>query len=237
MFGIVASSAFGVQYATLQYVGGRSDNVASTTISLTGLSGGIASSPSTGDLVIVVFGKGQNNALETSPISVTGYTQISNIAALNSSGDDLYFYVGYKRLTTAETSLSLVGLTTTESAVAIHVWRNTDATTPIDAGPGVITSNNARPTNQSITPVTQNAVVISTVGIGSDTANAVWSNSSLSNVVSAADDSTTGQECHVGIGSTLWAGGATNIPIWTSTDTDPSYAGASVTFALRPAAL
>ena len=241
MLGIIASSMSVVTPPAnpITYVGGRSDNVASSTISLTGLSGGIASQPSSGDLVVVVFGRGINNGT-TSNLSITGYTQIANLAGLSGSGDDFYFYVGYKYLNAADTSLTLVNSSATESAVAIHVWRNVSSTTPMDVTATTFASasgsgDNARPVPPSITPVSSGAVILSAVGIGSDVNNRTWTNASLSNVVSAPDDSTTGQECHVGIGSSTWSSGTYNVPTWTSDETDLSYSSAAVTMALRPA--
>lgn len=239
MLGIIASSITSALTGNILYVGGRSDSVSSSTISLTGLTGGLASQPSTGDLVMVVYGRGVNNGT-TSNLSVTGYTQVANLAGKSASGDDLYFYVGYKYLSAADTTLSLVNSTTTESAVAIHVWRNVNSTTPIDVTSTTFASaagstDNARPIPPSITPVTSGAIVLSAVGIGSDTAGRTWTNSGLDNVVSAPDDITTGQECHIAIGSDIWSSGTYNVPTWTSDDTDPSYSSAAVTMALRPA--
>lgn len=238
MFGIIANSVVNEttpQYATIQYVGGRSDSVSATTVSLTGLTGGLAAQPSSGDLVVVVFGKGVTGT--TSNLSVTGYTQVANLASTTGTSDNLYFYVGYKYLTAADTSLSLVNSTTVDSAVSIHVWRNVSSTNPLDVTSTTSISDSSRPIAPSITPVTSGAVILSAVGIGSDTAGATWTNSSLSNVVSAPDDSTTNQECHVGIGSSTWTSGTFSVPTWTSSDNDASYAGAAVTMALRPALL
>lgn len=234
MFGIIASSITSAPTGNILYVGGRSDSVSSSTISLTGLTGGLASQPSVGDLVMVVYGKGVDTG-STSNISVTGYTQIANLASLSQSGDNLYFYVGYKYLTSADTTLSLVNSATTDSAVAIHVWRNVNSTTPMDVTATTFTGSNVRPTAPTITPTTSGAIILSAVGIGSDTTGRVWTNSSLDNVVSAPDDSTTGQECHVGLGSDTWSSGTYSVPTWTSSETDSTYASAAVTMALRPA--
>lgn len=239
MFGIVANSVVSQttpQYATIQYVGGRSDSVSSNAVSLTGLSGGLATQPSLGDLVIVVFGRGTTGT--TSNLSVTGYTQVANLSSTTGTSDNLYFYVGYKYLTALDTTLTLVNSAITDSAVSIHVWRNVSSTNPLDVTSTTSISDSSRPIAPSITPVTSGAIILSAVGIGSDIAGATWTNSQLSNVISAPDDSTTNQECHVGIGSTAWtSAGAFSVPAWTSSDTDSTYAGAAVTMALRPALL
>lgn len=234
MTGVLGGLLGSYKKASPVYVGGKTAaNVTST--SLTNLSGGLASAPSAGDLVIVALALGVN-AGTVSNLSVTGYTQAANLASTDTSGDNLYFYVGYKYLTGADTTVSFVNSNTTESSVVVHVWRGVSSSSPLDVSARTAIAASARPAYPSITPVTEGSIIISTVAIGSDTAAASWTNASLLNVLSAAVPTTSaGQESHVGIGSDIWTTGTYSIPTWTSSDTDFSYSSAAVTLALRPA--
>lgn len=219
----------------IQYVGG-SAVVSTSTISLTSLTGGLASSASTNDFVVIAVAAGVNNA-STSPLGVTGYTQIANLTSdpAGASGDDLYFYVGYKYLTAADTSITITGGLASATVIAVQVWRNVNSTTPLDVTSTTVTDALMLPSAPAITPVTSGAVIVSTIGIGSDTASAAFTQSVMSNLVTIGDPSTTNQEAHVGIASASWTSGAYTPTGWGTTDGDSTGSGAAVTLALRPA--
>lgn len=217
------------------YVGGNAV-VSTSTISLTSLTGGLASSASINDLVIVTIAAGVNNGT-TSPLSVSGYTQAANLVSnpTSASGDDLYFYVGYKRLTAADTSVSITGGLASATVIAVQVWRNVNATTPFDVPSTSVTDILMLPSAPAITPLTPGAVIVSTIGIGSDTAGAAFTQSVMSNLVTIGDSSSTNQEAHVGMASANWTSGAYTPTGWGTTDDDGTGSGAAVTIALRPA--
>ena len=219
---------------TLQYVGGRAV-VSNTTISLTSLTGGLASSPSTNDFVIVGIAAGVNGGT-TSPLAATGYTQIANLTSnpTSANGDDLYFYVGYKYLTAADTSITITGGLASATVIAVQVWRNVDSATPLDVTPTTTTDALMLPSAPAITPVTSGAVVVSAIAIGSDTASAAFTQSVMSNLVTIGDTSTTNQEAHIGIASATWTSGLYTPTGWGTTDGDSTGSGAAVTMALRP---
>ncbi len=209
---------------------------AAGSVSLTGLAGGSNTSPSIGDIVIVSLAVGFDTAASTSPLGITGYTVIANLSSRAAAGDDLYYYTGYKVLTAADTSFTTTGFNSTNGgAVAVHVWRGVDQTTPMDV---TRTTTNtivgAFTSGPAITPVTENAMILSMVALGSDQSGRTWTNGSLSNVISGADP-TSGQDSHTAIGSKLWTGGSFTPTGWSSNDDDGTSSGAAVTIALRPA--
>lgn len=222
--------------STITYVGGNTA-VSSSSISLTSLSGGAATAPSAGDLVLVTIASGVNNGT-TSTLSVSGYTQVANLVSdpTGANGDDLYLYVGYKYLTAADTSVTISGGLSLATTIAVQVWRGVNPTTPLDVAATTVTDVVMLPTAPSITPVTTGAVVISAIGIGSDTTNRVFSHSTMDNVITIGDSSSTNQESHVGMAYKAWTSGTYNPSGWSTNDPDGSGSGAAVTLALRPAA-
>lgn len=140
----------------LVFVGGAGLNVASTstpTFSLTGLTGGIASSPSSGDIVIACIGV--NNTTDRNiQCTTSGYTEIFDL--FNSPAQ---FAAYYKILTSAETSISFNTGIAVVPRCCIHVWRNPNAT-QLDVTSTTNSTTLNAPDAPSITTVTNNAVVI-----------------------------------------------------------------------------
>lgn len=119
----------------IQYVGGSVDPRAGTsgniTVSLTSLSGGVATAPEAGDLVIVYFATG--STLDRNLV-VSGYTEITE---LYSNGViDTNFVAAYKFMgATPDTTVTLTGgtLSTADAGtIIVQVWRNVNATNPFD---------------------------------------------------------------------------------------------------------
>jgi hypothetical protein len=171
----------GATYAeNLLFVGGDALSSAATqtpTFSLTGLTGGIESSPASGDIVIacVAFKNGTDRNIQC---TTSGYTEVADLFAGSTNSCQLGVY--YKVLSSAETSVSFnLGVSPSEgSRFAVHVWRNLNST-PLDATTTTATnSNTGVPDAPSITTVTSNAIVIAvgaaaggTAGLNSDLAN------------------------------------------------------------------
>lgn len=120
----------------IQYVGGVANgfggNTSSQTVSLTSLSGGIASAPSAGDLVIVTHALA-STADRDLIISTTGYTEL-NEGYVNSTFDT-NLAISYKIMGgTPDTNVVITRSSITSAdaqAVAIQVWRGVDQTSPI----------------------------------------------------------------------------------------------------------
>lgn len=135
------------------YVGGMTGSAAGSTtddaFTLT-LTGGIASAPSAGDVVVVA-------AATASTVDrgyrISGYTQVSDL-----HGDDTYdtnLWLGYKVLTGADASFTITGgsgAADDSLAVCAMVFRNINSLAPVNS---VIAEEadggNAEPGNPSIT--------------------------------------------------------------------------------------
>lgn len=153
---------------TIEYVGGlcagRVGSTSTTTQSLSGtLTGGLASSPSEGDLVIVtmvVGSSGRNPATDiTTP---TGYTALG--ALLANGTYDTSMNVSYKFMPAtpdANFTVPSTGAITDAQRWTVQVFRGVDPTTPLDVTPVPATgtaSGNCDPA--SITPSTAGAWVV-----------------------------------------------------------------------------
>jgi hypothetical protein len=226
----------------IQYVGGSTTTAlggtANISVALTGLTGGIATAPAAGDIVIIAVSIG---AVTSKTYRISTYTQIASLYANDTY--DANLQVGWKRMgSTPDTTATITGgsgVSTDGMAIAVHVWRNVDSVTPIDSTPvTAAVLNTAIPAFGAVTPTTSGAVIICAAGSG-HIANAVtYTATSLSNFLTAVgNDSYDGT---VGMGSiSNWTpqDGATYTPLaWTFGGTNStSYAYCSVVFALRPA--
>jgi hypothetical protein len=160
--------------AGLQFVGGAGLSSTATqtpSFSLTSLTGGLASSPAAGDIVVVsvAMNDGTDRNIQC---TTTGYTEVADLFQQLTSGQNspIQLAAYYKVLSTAETSVAFNLGVSISSTFVCQVWRRINAT-PLDAttttavlgGVGAGT-----PDAPSITTVTNNAVVIA-VGAGSVT--------------------------------------------------------------------
>lgn len=203
-------------------------------VSLTGLTGGLASSPSEGDLVVVCAAAVAGSDLD---LAISGYTEVVDIAGVDNGYANLGLF--YKFMgSTPDTSVSAPRPVTSSlsAACAIHVWRGVDPTTPIDvAAQTAIGSNAGQPNPPSITPVTSGAVILAAgVGTEVDGLGAVFTTSDLSNFSTVVGNSTF--DVVVGMGSKAWTSGAFNPAAFggnASAGITDSWSAVSI--ALRPA--
>ena len=229
-------------FATLQYVGGATQGYLGTTsnitFSLTSLTGGLASAPAEGDLVIVCFA---TNPDDTGQISyrISGYTELANLYAIDT--DRAQLQVGYKIMTSSpDTSVTITGGTADidqAGAIAVHVWRNVDSSTPFD-----VTSTTVQETNTvladppSITPITSGAVIVAAGAGGHLEGLDTYSSSDLSNFLTSGGNDT--HDVTIGLGSSSWTSGPFDPAQFTFSDTDSTaYAACAITMALRPATI
>lgn len=173
-----ASSAGG-----LIYVGGYVTQFAGTTsttsVTLTSLTGGIASAPAAGDLVIVGYGISSTTNVDVT-ISTAGYTEVYDLYE-----DDTYdanLGVFYKTMSgTPDTSVVVgqTGSTSNAGAVYISVWRNENSTWPLRSVASAQNINSILANPPSITATgSSNAVVA--IGVGAlNTISANYSSSDL----------------------------------------------------------
>ncbi len=223
----------------IQYVGGRTFAFAGTTddvtISLSGtLSGGLATSPSSGDVAIVYFGTGSTLDNE---LIVSGYTEIVELYA--NSTFDTNLVVAYRILNLFTVgSVFLTGgsrNTSNAGAVAIQVWRGVDATTPLDVTRTTSTTTSSVLCNPpAITPITSGAIIVAG-GAGAHNVGAeTFSSSDLTNFLTVGSGDT--NDATIGLGYKVWTSGAFDPAQFTFGGTDSTtFSSASVTLALRPA--
>ena len=223
----------------LSFVGGKVAIFAGTTgetsISLTDLTGGSDTAPAADDIVLIAYAVGAQ-ADRSIGVATEGYTEEQELYA-NGSTYDANLSVSWKKMGgTPDTSVNVSGTGSSfnAGAVAIHVWRGQDLSTPFDVAETTATGTGAgRPNPASITPTTAGAVAI-VAGAGAAGTGAVFTASELSNFFT--DTSPDGEDAIVGLGSYAWTLGAFDPVAWTGGTTNAADSWAAVTLALRPAA-
>ena len=144
--------------------GGRAGSTSTTTQSISGtLTGGIASSPSEGDLVIIKISAAGASGYTCSTLAVSSWT---NGTFRSNTGATYYSYqqYSYKFMgSTPDTEITIPSSGATRNAQrwAVHVFRNVDTTTPLDVTT-VYASGTAsgRPNPGAITPATTGAWIL-----------------------------------------------------------------------------
>lgn len=228
--------------SNIEYVGGRTHALAGTTsntnLSLTSLTGGLASSPAANDLVVIYFGVG--SASGNRDLQISGYTVVADLNANDDS--DANLLVAYKFMSsTPDTQFTVIGGTTNVAdagTFAIQVWRNVDQTTPMD-----VTATTSQVINTAIiqppaiTPVTSGAVILAGGAAASDEPAGIYSQSTpaqLSNFLTTSQSDN--NDSQVGLGSFAWVSGTftPNAFLFSKND-DTGYSYCAATIALRPA--
>jgi hypothetical protein len=236
---MLAKALLGASGGGIDYVGGYVQGFSGTTsnvvISLTSLTGGLASAPAAGDLVIVYFGTGSTVNRD---LVVSGYTEIIELYSNNSVDTNLA--VARKFMGgVPDTSFTLTGGTGSTSdggAVAVQVWRGVNAVTPLDVTRTFATvSDSVLCDPPAITPITPGAIIVSG-GAGAHDEDGVetYSSSDLTAFISDGDNDA--NSVTVGLGYHVWTSGSFNPAQFTFSGGDESsYSWAAVTLALRPA--
>lgn len=226
----------------LQYVGSTSGTGTSNgyTVSLSGtLTGGIASSPAAGDIVVVASAFG--NTASSAP-NITGNNsgayQTLGAAVHQNDTWDTEFRAFYQVMgSTPDTSLTVTRTTNTAygGATVVHVWRGQSTTVPIDAlGTPASGGNSSRGNPPAVTPTTTGAVVIA-MGAGTQgtTGSAFTVPTPMTNAMSVKADGST-SDIGVWIASDTWTSGAYDPPAWTGGTTSTSSSWVAQTIALAP---
>lgn len=221
----------------LIFVGGKKavfpGTTGTTDIPLTDLTGGVGSAPNENDIVIVAYAVGAA-ADRTIGVTTADYTEEQELYA-NGSSYDSNLSVSWKKMGgTPDTSVTVseTGSNFNAGAVAIHVWRGQDATTPFDVAETTATgTGTGRPNPASITPTTTGAVVI-VAGAAAAVTGAAFTASELSNFFT--DTSPDNEDAMVGLGSYAWTSGAFDPAAWTGGTTNAGDSWTAVTLVLRP---
>lgn len=225
--------------AGIEYVGGTTGTtlggVDDWTVSLTSLSGGLATSPSIGDLVVVYYGIGATSSALSPSVASAGYTLIATRGA--NDDNDANLGVSYKVLSTAETTVDLVstGLAGRGGAVAIYVLRGVE--NKYSNFFNVITASGANSVlcdPPAITPTTQGSVILAG-GVGAHARGAAtFSSSDLTSFISAGVNAT-GVDATIGLGYVDWTSGEFDPAAFTfSSSNSTAYSWAAATMSLLP---
>lgn len=205
----------------LVYVGGNSNNGkanANLTVDLTSLSGGAASSPSNGDIIIAAVSVGTTGSV-TPTFSTSGYTEIASLSVSDSNSNRLL--AGYKKMGASPDSSVTFAFTSGDNeegvAAVVHVWRNVDAVVLDVPSTTATGADSSRPDAPSITPIAAAGATVLAIGGSAIDGNAVnrqigSAPSGYSNFVTnyGTPQITNGSFGSVGIASKSWTSGAEN---------------------------
>jgi hypothetical protein len=230
----------------IQFVGGATANkvgntVATSTIALdSGLTGGIASAVSAGDLVIAAFATG---SVADRTLSITdgssNYTLIGS--ELYADDDkDTNLRVAYKFMggtPDTATTFGPTGNVDDAGAMAVYVFRGVDTGTPLDVAATTATgTNSGLPNPPSITPITAGAFPVHIGACGhSGGADTFTSGTLVDFMTDGANDT---NDATIGIGHVdNWTSGASDPAAFGFSQVDSNtFSWAALSLVLRPAA-
>lgn len=203
----------------LTYVGGTTSSaVGSTgtnlTVSLTSLTGGVASAPAEGDIVIVSYATGSTSDRDLNVVT-SGYTRHCDLYSNDSYDTNLW--VATKIMgSTPDTSVVLPPSADTSDAITVNiqVWRASSGykiylrSFDIQTATGV---NTGRPTPPAITPTYSGSIIICG-GAGAYSSVIAEYTSSLDNFVSKTQADS--NSSYLGMGSYAWTSGTYTPTSW-----------------------
>jgi len=224
----------------LAYVGGTSGTgtTATYTVSLTGLTGGLASAPAEGDVVVVFsgFGNTASSAPGISGNNSGAYNVATAAQHVNDTWDtefgSFYMVMG----TTPDTSLtaSRTDNAAYGGATNVHVWRGVDTASPF-IGAAIASGFNGNVIDApSYDPAVADAIVIAggagTLGAGASAHTAM---PGAANLLLTTGTGTT-SDISLVMGSYSYAGVAIDPDACTGATADKAASWAGVTLAIRP---
>lgn len=234
---IVAPARFGsAPPAGIQYVGGNKLAVAPSTsgsLDLTALTGGLASSPSLNDYVVVTWSN-SGTSDKNMALSSSGYTELADLYANDNADVNLGVYIK-KMVGSVDATVDVAAIAAVYGGVLIaEVWRGVDLTTPLDVAVTTATGVDTALANPpSITPTTAGAVIIACGAAGAQ--NGTGNNASNFASSDLTAFQTTFQPfTNGGMGYHEWTSGAFDPAAWTCADNIRS-SWAAATLVLRPA--
>jgi len=236
--GLTASQTITVPVKYILYVGGktwsRAGATTTTNVSLTDLTGGVASAPAENDYVVVMQGIGSN--ADRAVATTSGYTELADIYA-NGTTYDANLGVDAKFMgSTPDTTVTIgsSGSANDAQAARIMVFRGVDLTTPMDVAVVTATgTGTAKPNPGAITPITTGSVGVFSGAQAAATAAALTS-SDLTAFASVNQADT--NDIAVGAGYIEWSGsGAMDPAVFGGGSNNSANSWAAVSIALRPA--
>jgi hypothetical protein len=201
------------------------------TISLTSLTGGLASAPAAGDLVVVYFG---TSSTVDRDLVVAGYTELGEVYANDTYDTNLA--VAYKFMgATPDTSFTLTGGTGSgddAGGVYVSVWRGVDATVT-QRGFFNARTNSAIPNPQPTTPDAAGAYIVA-AGVGAhNDGTDTFSSSDLTDFRSAGANDI--NDVTIGGGYYPWTSGQFDPAQFTFSGTNaPEFSNAACTMSFIP---
>ena len=227
----------------LQFVGQTtgSDTSNGYTISLNGtLTGGIASSPSPGDLVIVwsAFGNTAASAPAVTGNNNGAYTDVHTALHVNDTWDT-EFSTEYKvQGSTVDTSLTITRTTNAAygGATVVQVWRGVAQANPIASSNTATITNASRVTFGAVTPTIAGSVIVAGAAGTQGTTGSAFTGPA--NMTSANTLFSNGTTSDIGVLSsyfTGWTSGSFTPNTITGGTTSTSSSGASSTVVINPA--
>lgn len=237
LFKPAASAPAGIQLVGAKTATGYVTN--GSTVSLTDLTGGLASAPAIGDVVVVMLGTAETS---TAPqqVSLSGVNYALLVSASATDTCTTTFSVRYKVLTSADTSVYISGDTRNDMtgswSAYISVWRGVDNTYPFDVATATASAASTILANPpSRTPRTTGSYLIAG-GTGAHTGGvATFSSSDLTDFRSAGVNAST-TDSLIGGGYKQWTSGAFDPAAFTcSISSSSTYSNVSATLVLREA--
>ncbi len=225
----------------IQFVGGntaaKGGGAGNTTIALdSGLTGGIAASVATDDLVIAVFATG-STADRTLAIT-SGYTLINAELYANDATTDTNLRVAYKFMggtPDTTTTFGPTGNTADAGAMAVYVFRGVDLTTPLDvAAVAASGTDTSRANPPSILPVTAGAFIVCIGAAGHLGGADTFTSSDMTAFLTIGSNDA--NDVTIGVGHKPdWVSGAFDAAAFGHTEVDNvAYSWAAMSIALRP---
>lgn len=231
----------------IAFVGGKTfagtSTVSIANLNINNLVGGLSSAPIKGDLVVVAFSAGStaDRAITVAGNNSGTYTQIAELYSVATTTYDTNLEVAYKVMgDTPDTSLSFTVTTAATSdayAVAVHVWRFVDETTPLDVTSTTATASGSALANPpAITPVTPGSYVLPIAAAAHASGAQYFLSPEDAVVTFFSNGGNSTNDVTVGIGAYReWTTGAYDPAAWRFSTTNPtSGSWAAVTVALRP---
>lgn len=227
----------------IQFVGGNTaakagSTVGNSTIALnSGLTGGIASAVSSGDMVIAAFGTGGTSDVTLAITDGTNPYTLIDAELYSNDGVDTNLRVAYKFVTSdTDTTFGPTGSTNAAGTMTVYAFRGVDSSTPLDVAAVSATGiDTVLADPPSISPSTAGAFIVC-VGAGAHGAlNATFTSSDLTDFLTIYSDDS--NDSTIGIGhKDDWTSGAFNAAAFGFSGTDSTaYSWAALSIVLRPA--
>jgi len=217
------------------YVGGTTAGIDGTTgtnltVSLTSLTGGIASSPSTGDVVIVGLATGSTTTVDLNLVT-SGYNRLCNLYSSDTYDTNLFAFIKTMG-STPDTSVIAPpsGYSSDALTVVVHVWRpETNKKFIVSPFATYTGTNSGRPQFGGLTPTISGTIMVC-IGASAYSSSANFTTSDLSNFLTTTYADT--NDSMIGIGSYAWTSGSFSPATWGGGTTSTSASWASTMFGI-----